>query len=300
MSHRHLPAGQPMPGGGGGVSPTAGAEMGPGSGPIHIAHGSHGGHGPHGHHSGHGTQAGHGSHGSHGNHGSHGSHGRRRPLPAHASPYHYQPPTMYPNYMHPYAAGQYYQQQVPPQYQAGLSGGMPSGYMPFQPPYMRSPPSMQQFVPMAGVSVAQPYPRHHQQSPALATPYQPPPVPGAVLPQTPTSTHSSHAFGEAPLVVASPSPAAAPQVDRAPPTQQPPPAPSTGSEPTVPVPVAQVEPVAQQQQPEPELVSQQPSAPSPQPVTETIAPEAPPKEPFRPPVSSGSPSIREASMLTVR
>ncbi|ROT41484.1 cysteine proteinase [Sodiomyces alkalinus F11] len=145
-------------------------------------------------------------------------------------------------------------------------------------------PTIPHYVPMAGVAVSQPYPRQHQQSPALATPYQPPPIPGSVLPQTPTSTQSSHTLpGDTPLVVASPSPAAVPQADQALPPQQPPP-----------VPVAEVEPVAQQepepepqqepqQEPEPELVSQ-PSAPSPQPAAEAITPEVPPTQPFRPPL----------------
>ncbi|KAF3353613.1 60S acidic ribosomal protein P2 [Verticillium dahliae VDG1] len=111
---------------------------------------------------------------------------------------------MYPNYMNPYAGGQQFYQQLPPQYQ---NGGMPTAYMQhYQQPYIRSPPAMQQFVPMAGVSVPQPYPRQHQQSPALATPYQPPPMPSAIAPHTPTSTHSSHIMAE-PSAVSSASPA---------------------------------------------------------------------------------------------
>ncbi|KAM0333338.1 hypothetical protein ACHAQA_001999 [Verticillium albo-atrum] len=105
--------------------------------------------------------------------------------------------------MNPYAGGQQFYQQLPPQYQ---NGGIPAGYMQhYQQPYMRSPPAMQQFVPMAGVSVPQPYPRQHQQSPALATPYQPPPIPAVIAPHTPTSTQSSHM--PEPSIVSSMSPA---------------------------------------------------------------------------------------------
>ncbi|GKT44916.1 putative ubiquitin carboxyl-terminal hydrolase 8 [Colletotrichum spaethianum] len=90
---------------------------------------------------------------------------------------------MYPNYMNPYAAAPYYH-QLPHQYQ---NGGMPSGYMHYQQqqPYVRSPQAMPQYVPMAGVSVPQPYTQPPQPSPALSTPYQPPPVPTAMPVQSP-------------------------------------------------------------------------------------------------------------------
>ncbi|KAK2045362.1 ubiquitin carboxyl-terminal hydrolase [Colletotrichum somersetense] len=92
---------------------------------------------------------------------------------------------MYPNYMNPYAAAPYYH-QLPHQYQ---NGGMPSGYMHYQQqqqqPYVRSPQAMPQYVPMAGVSVLQPYTQPPQPSPALSTPYQPPPVPTAMPVQSP-------------------------------------------------------------------------------------------------------------------
>lgn len=141
----------------------------------------------------------HGGHGGYGGHGAHGGprdsrRGRRAP-PFHPSQYHHQPPPpppphMYPNYMNPYA-NQFYPQQAPPQYQQ--NGGVPSGYMHFHQPYnMRSPPSMQQYVPMAGVSVPSPYaPRQNPHSPALSTSYQPPPAPNSMPPQTPTSAHGS-------------------------------------------------------------------------------------------------------------
>ncbi|KAK7431771.1 hypothetical protein QQZ08_001711 [Neonectria magnoliae] len=118
----------------------------------------------------------------------------------HQHPYQHQPQhqhqhqqhvnPMYANYM-PYAPQQYY--GGPPQYQNGQyqNGGMPQpGYVPYQ-NYARSPPTMHQYVPMAGVTVPPNYPRHAQQSPALSTPYQPPPVPAAIPPHTPSSTHSS-------------------------------------------------------------------------------------------------------------
>ncbi|KAK1580444.1 ubiquitin carboxyl-terminal hydrolase [Colletotrichum navitas] len=91
---------------------------------------------------------------------------------------------MYPNYMNPYAAAPYYH-QLPHQYQ---NGGIPSGYMHYQQqqqPYVRSPQAMPQYVPMAGVSVLQPYTQPPQPSPALSTPYQPPPVPTAMPVQSP-------------------------------------------------------------------------------------------------------------------
>ncbi|KAJ4267698.1 hypothetical protein NW762_003812 [Fusarium torreyae] len=183
MSNRHLPAGQNIQGGAGGVH---GADMvgGPG--------------GPR----------------------------RRQPPPfvpqyqqQHHHHQHMNP--MYPNYM-PYAPQQYY--GMPPQYPNGhyqnsqysaqyqngqyqggqyqngqyqnaqyQNGGMPSpGYMPYQ-NYARSPPAMHQYVPMVGVSVPPSYPPRpaQQQSPALSTPYQPPPASAPIPPQTPTSTHSS-------------------------------------------------------------------------------------------------------------
>lgn len=96
-------------------------------------------------------------------------------------------PPMYPTNFVSYAPQQYY--SIPPQYS---SSGIPSpGYLPYQ-QYARSPPTMHQYVPMVGVSVSPNYPRASQQSPSLATPYQPPPAPVPIPPQTPSSTHSSH------------------------------------------------------------------------------------------------------------
>ncbi|CRK47634.1 hypothetical protein BN1723_007653 [Verticillium longisporum] len=149
------------------------------------------------------------------------------------------------------AGGQQFYQQLPPQYQ---NGGMPTAYMQhYQQPYMRSPPAMQQFVPMAGVSVPQPYPRQHQQSPALATPYQPPPMPSAIAPHTPTSTHSSHIMAEA-SAVSSASPA----------TSQ----------------IEQGQALAPAQE---ELVQPETAAPAP-PVRQPTPEPAQPKEPFRAPL----------------
>ncbi|KAF6839441.1 ubiquitin thiolesterase [Colletotrichum plurivorum] len=86
---------------------------------------------------------------------------------------------MYSGYMAPYPGGPYYPPQ-PHQYQNG-------SYMhyPQQQQYVRSPPQhMQQYVPMAGVSVPQLYPQPSHPSPVLSTPYQPPPASAAMPPQT--------------------------------------------------------------------------------------------------------------------
>lgn len=125
---------------------------------------------------------------------------RRRQPPQYPPQYHQPMNQMYQNYM-PYTPQQYY--GMPPQYPNGQypngqyqngqyqNGGMPSpGYMPYQ-NYARSPPSMPQYVPMVGVSVPPAYPRPAPQSPALSTPYQPPPVLAPIPPQTPSSTHSA-------------------------------------------------------------------------------------------------------------
>ncbi|RFU73795.1 ubiquitin thiolesterase [Trichoderma arundinaceum] len=125
--------------------------------------------------------------------GSMGGGPRRRQPQQYMAPYHqhqHQHPQhmnhMYSNYA-PYAPQQYY--SMPPhQYQAG---GVPApGYMSYQ-NYTRSPPPMQQFAPMVGVSIPPSYPRAVPQSPNPATPYQPPLAPAPGLPHTPSSTHSS-------------------------------------------------------------------------------------------------------------
>lgn len=146
---------------------------------------------------GHAGYGGYGGHGAQGNYAGHRD-SRRRPQSHYMQPtYHNAAPPMYNGYgMNPY--GNQFYQQLPPHYQ----NGMPSGYMHYQQPYgmQRSPPMQQQYVPMAGVTVPQ-YPQHHQQqSPALATPYQPPPIPNAIHPQTPTSTHSSQVAVDIPNV----------------------------------------------------------------------------------------------------
>ncbi|WYZ41327.1 hypothetical protein EsH8_V_000222 [Colletotrichum jinshuiense] len=113
--------------------------------------------------------------------------GNRRRMPQQPSYAQYQQyqqhMPMYPNYMNPYAAAPYYH-QLPHQYQ---NGGIPTGYMHYQQqqPYGRSPQAMPQYVPMAGVSVPQPYAQPPQPSPALSTPYQPPPVPTVMPVQSP-------------------------------------------------------------------------------------------------------------------
>ncbi|QPH05440.1 hypothetical protein C2857_003227 [Epichloe festucae Fl1] len=115
-----------------------------------------------------------------------GTGGPRRRQPQHMPQYHQQHmASMYPNYMS-YAPQQYY--GMSPQY---TNGAMPSqAYVPYQ-TYGRSPPPVHQYAPMMGVSVPQNYPRHTQQSPSLATAYQPPRAPVPIPPQTPSSTHSS-------------------------------------------------------------------------------------------------------------
>lgn len=159
MSNRHLPAGQSHPGGGHRGAP--GVDMaGGGGGPRRRQHQQH-----HHHHQQVLQQ-------------------QQQYMPQ----YHQQQMNpVYANYM-PYSQQQYYGMGMPSPYQ---TGGMPSpgyGY----PNYPRSPPTMQQYVPMMGVSVSPSYPRPSQQSPAvLSTPYQPPPAPMPLPPQTPSSTHSS-------------------------------------------------------------------------------------------------------------
>jgi ubiquitin carboxyl-terminal hydrolase 10 len=136
---------------------------------------------------------------------------RRAPPPQYMPQYHH--PMGSPMYAYsPYANQQFY--PMAPQYQAA---SMPSPtYNPYQ-NYSRSPPSMPQYVPMVGVSVPPSYPRQAQQSPALATPYQPPPAP--VVPQTPSSSHSSQMPPQhtpptpqsyEPVVAPAPAPAPAP------------------------------------------------------------------------------------------
>ncbi|KAH6666662.1 hypothetical protein B0J14DRAFT_549478 [Halenospora varia] len=88
---------------------------------------------------------------------------------------------MYNAYMNPYQNANYYPQQLPPQYH---NAGMPHQYNPY-PPYVRSPPPPMQHYAHPPMPQQQYAPRP-QQSPAISTPYQPPP------PQTPSSTHSAH------------------------------------------------------------------------------------------------------------
>ncbi|KAF4995066.1 hypothetical protein FDECE_12921 [Fusarium decemcellulare] len=166
MSNRHLPAGQNIQGGVGGV-PGVDMVGGPG-GPRRRQPPPYA---PQYHH----------------------HHQHMNPMYANYMPY---SPQQYYGMPPQYQNGQYQGGQYPNgQYQTGQyqNGGMPSpGYMPYQ-NYARSPPSMPQYVPMVGVSVPPSYPPRpaQQQSPALSTPYQPPPAPAPIPPHTPSSTQSS-------------------------------------------------------------------------------------------------------------
>ncbi|KAK4179881.1 hypothetical protein QBC36DRAFT_56640 [Triangularia setosa] len=113
--------------------------------------------------------------------------------PAHGYQYqqhqHHVNPSMYGHgaqYMNPYPPNQPY--YMP--YQQYHTGAMPQSYLPPQynhVPYTRSPPVVQQYVPLH-----QPYGRPAQHSPIVSSPYQPPPsaMAPAVTPLTPSSTHS--------------------------------------------------------------------------------------------------------------
>ncbi|KAM0283818.1 hypothetical protein ACHAO9_009540 [Fusarium lateritium] len=131
----------------------------------------------------------------------------------------------YYGYQQQYQGGHYQNAQYPGvqyqggQYQGGQfqsgqyqnaqyqNGGMPSpGYnMPYQ-HYARSPPAMNQFVPvpLAGVSAPSSYPPRpaQQQSPALSTPYQPPTTSVPNPSHTPNSTHSPQTLPPPTLPVA--------------------------------------------------------------------------------------------------
>ncbi|KAL6702243.1 hypothetical protein J3F84DRAFT_357166 [Trichoderma pleuroticola] len=140
---------------------------------------------------------------------------------------------MYSNYA-PYAPQQYY--AMPPhQYQ---TGGVPApGYMAYQNYNTRSPPPMQQYAPMVGVSIPPSYPRA---SPNPMTPYQPPLAPAPGLPHTPSSTHSSQLL-----------PPPTPTTPQTPPVVQPAPVPEPVQE-TTPAPAAPapvVAPVVESREP---------------------------------------------------
>ncbi|GFP56954.1 probable ubiquitin carboxyl-terminal hydrolase 3 [Trichoderma asperellum] len=187
--------------------------------------------------------------------------GPRRKQPQYNMPYHQhrEHPHHYPHQQHPqhpqqmmysnyapYGHQQYY--AMPPhQYQAG---GVPApGYMPYQ-GYTRSPPPMQQFAPMVGVSIPPSYPRGVPQSPNPTTPYQPPLAPAPGLPHTPSSTQSTQLL-----------PPHTPTTPQTPQSVQP--------APVVPTPPAQETALA--------------LSPAPAPVTAPVA-AAEPREPFRPPL----------------
>ncbi|KAI0164438.1 cysteine proteinase [Hypoxylon sp. FL1284] len=167
MNGNHLPAGQPMAGGGvvnGGVGVRGQVNMGPGPGP--------------------------------------GTPRRRGGAPHYQNhhPYHQQQtshgPVYQNSYMNPYAPSYY--PQVPHHYQNGAMPGAP--YMPYSPYPQRPAPTIhQQYPPIVSSTMQhppQPYsrPPPRQISPAVSTPppyvaaAPPPPMP---VPETPSSTHSS-------------------------------------------------------------------------------------------------------------
>ncbi|KAI0861587.1 hypothetical protein F4860DRAFT_475595 [Xylaria cubensis] len=176
MNGNHLPAGQPMPGGVGGVASGHGMHGGrrrppP---PSYSAHQAH--------------QAHHQQHQQHHHH------------------QHQQPPgALYPfSHLNPYANAYYSPQQMAHHYQ---TGHMHNQAYPI-PSYtnttyqQRSPPPVQQTYPLIVSSSMQTHPQPYarpppqQPSPALSTPPPLPtaaPPPPAVAPETPTSTHSSQA-----------------------------------------------------------------------------------------------------------
>ncbi|KAK4033863.1 hypothetical protein C8A01DRAFT_19262 [Parachaetomium inaequale] len=176
---------------------------------------------------------------------------------------------MYPaSYMaNPYAGGaQYY---VPPPYQNGAMPG-PAAYMPYpNAGYVRSPPAMQQFVPLP-----QAYGRPPQHSPIVSSPYHPPPPAAAsVIPPMPHTPSSTHSHVAPPLM--------------APPLQQ------LHESAQLPVPVSVQLPAQPEPQPEPQLesrpVSQQQThlpqqAPEPLAKSSPTSSAQPPRQPFRPPL----------------
>jgi ubiquitin carboxyl-terminal hydrolase 10 len=80
-------------------------------------------------------------------------------------------------------------QGMPPSTGYQNTGMHNSGYNPYN-HYSRPSPSMQPYVSMMGVGSQNYNVRQSQPSPALATPYQPPPVPAPMAPHTPNSALS--------------------------------------------------------------------------------------------------------------
>ncbi|KAK8874532.1 cysteine proteinase [Apiospora arundinis] len=185
MNGSHLPAGQPMPGGVGGVPG--------GRGPVDMGHVPAAGNGPR----------------------------RQRPqhYPSHQPSYYHQQhhnvhnPMYYSTPMNPYATS-YYPQQMPHYYQ---NSHMPAAqYVPHHSAYpARSPPAMhQQYPPIVSSSMqhhplpqAYSRPPPQQPSPAISTPpvyataLPPPPVP---VPQAPSSTQSPQPAAQPPLTPSTP------------------------------------------------------------------------------------------------
>ncbi|KAI1751692.1 hypothetical protein F4782DRAFT_503929 [Xylaria castorea] len=176
MNGNHLPAGQPVHGGVGGVASGPGLHGSrrrppPPSYSAHQAHNQHQQHQQHQHH----------------------QHQHQQP-----------PATMYPfSHMNPYVNAYYPPQQMAHHYQTGHMHN-PAYPIPSYTTYQqRSPPPVHQTYPLIVSSSMQthhpqPYarPPPQQPSPALSTPPPFPtaaPPPPAAAPETPTSTHSSQA-----------------------------------------------------------------------------------------------------------
>ncbi|KAI0407665.1 hypothetical protein F4802DRAFT_521112 [Xylaria palmicola] len=184
MNSNHLPAGQPMPGGVGGAA------------------------------SGHGLNG-----------------GRRRPPPAYSAPpahhqhhQHHHPALAYPySHMNPYA-NNYYPPPLAHHYPTNHGPSTPYSHVPSYVPYpqqpQRSPPPVHQtYPPIVSSSMQYTRPPPQQPSPALSTPPpfragMPPPAP--IIPQTPTSTHSSQAAAATSLSPEGPQPQEPPVTAAAP------------------------------------------------------------------------------------
>ncbi|KAI0552021.1 hypothetical protein F4679DRAFT_537325 [Xylaria curta] len=175
MNGNHLPAGQPMPGGAGGVA---------------SGHGMHGGR----------RRPPPPSYSAHQAH-----HQQQQQHQHHHHQHQQQPPSaMYPfSHMNPYANAYYSPQQMTHHYQTGHMHN-PAYPVPSYTTYQqqRSPPPVHQTYPLIVSSSMQAHPQPYarpppqQPSPALSTPPPFPtaaPPPPAAAPETPTSTHSSQA-----------------------------------------------------------------------------------------------------------
>ncbi|KAL7926124.1 hypothetical protein ACQKWADRAFT_318615 [Trichoderma austrokoningii] len=246
MSNRHLPAGQNIQAAAGGVN--GGMDMN-GNMNGNMAHMGNVGGGPRRnkpHYNGNNNNNNNNNNMAYHQHREHAhyQHPQHQQHPQH--PQH----MMYSNYP-PYAQQQYYSM---PQHQYQTPGVPGPGYnMPYQ-GYTRSPPPMQQFAPMVGVSIPPNYPRGVPQSPNPTTPYQPPHAPAYGLPHTPSSTHSTQLL-----------PSHTPTTPQTPQSAQP----------------ASVVPTPPAQETAPSPAPAPASAPAPAPA---IVAAAEPRKPFRPPL----------------